>query len=292
MGESARQGRCLRCLEPITLGKGPRKFCARCADEVRREKKRALYARARPAARTAACHDCGIKFETTRVGGPRKWCDQCRPRHVTSSLPETRACVRCGSIVPLRKYATNLRYCASCAGEVTRAQDRETKRRKRATNPRTPVKCAVCGGTFEPKPQGAIPKACPDCRKTYYESRRPPSPPMTLDKSRRVHMRQRYGITVEQRQELLDDQAGACLICREPESERVRLQVDHDHACCPGTVTCGKCIRGLICPRCNRALGTLRDAPATFTAMAKYLRAGGSPGSPNTRRRRAVAGGE
>lgn len=53
---------------------------------------------------------------------------------------------------------------------------------------------------------------------------------------------------------------------------RVRMVVDHDHNCCPGTVSaCGRCVRGLICVTCNAAIGLLRDSPATARSAAAYL---------------------
>jgi len=33
-------------------------------------------------------------------------------------------------------------------------------------------------------------------------------------------------------------------------------QVDHDHACCPGAVSCGRCVRGFICAGCNQDAGS------------------------------------
>lgn len=34
--------------------------------------------------------------------------------------------------------------------------------------------------------------------------------------------------------------------------------VDHDHDCCPGGWSCGRCVRGLICSECNVLEGKIR----------------------------------
>lgn len=38
-----------------------------------------------------------------------------------------------------------------------------------------------------------------------------------------------------------------------------RPTIDHDHRCCPGERSCGKCIRGVLCTRCNTYLGHLEQ---------------------------------
>lgn len=73
----------------------------------------------------------------------------------------------------------------------------------------------------------------------------------------------KYGITLEQREALLRAQDGVCAICEQVELIGIGLAVDHDH------VT-GK-IRGLLCMRCNTALGRFRDDPKLLRRAAEYL---------------------
>lgn len=40
---------------------------------------------------------------------------------------------------------------------------------------------------------------------------------------------------------------------------RSTLTVDHDHRCCPGSFSCGLCVRGFLCQSCNLAIGLLQD---------------------------------
>jgi hypothetical protein len=85
----------------------------------------------------------------------------------------------------------------------------------------------------------------------------------------------KYKLTSEAYVELEKLQNGTCAICNKPESNRKRLSVDHDHLCCPTTKndvsTCGKCIRGLICFRCNTALGMIYDDIEILNSMISYL---------------------
>jgi hypothetical protein len=77
--------------------------------------------------------------------------------------------------------------------------------------------------------------------------------------ARRYHMGRhlitKYGLTMEDYGAILEAQGKACAICKRPPKEGRRLAVDHDHACCPGEVSCGKCVRGLLCTTCNVWLG-------------------------------------
>ena len=74
-----------------------------------------------------------------------------------------------------------------------------------------------------------------------------------------------YGITLEQYFLILNAQDGKCAICStERCSSGRRLAVDHCHST--------KKIRGLLCKKCNTALGLLQDNEELITKAAKYLR--------------------
>lgn len=66
----------------------------------------------------------------------------------------------------------------------------------------------------------------------------------------------RYGLERGQLDVMLAAQSDACAICSAPFAGG-RYYVDHDHQCCPGKRSCGKCVRGLLCNRCNIVAGYL-----------------------------------
>jgi hypothetical protein len=80
---------------------------------------------------------------------------------------------------------------------------------------------------------------------------------------RRSYLKRTYGMTVEDYDRMLEAQGGVCAICREPRPEERTLHVDHDHAT-------GE-IRGLLCFRCNNAIGDLRESAELACSLAEYL---------------------
>lgn len=81
-----------------------------------------------------------------------------------------------------------------------------------------------------------------------------------------------YGITREQHADLMSKQGGRCAVCKVSEAQRqLAFAVDHDHRCCPGERSCGRCLRGLLCDACNRAIGFMKDSPENLRSAAAYL---------------------
>lgn len=89
--------------------------------------------------------------------------------------------------------------------------------------------------------------------------------------SHAAHVENTYSITIEQYNAILEAQGGVCAICRKASGKRRNLSVDHDHSCCKGPTSCGRCVRSLICRKCNDILGYWRDDPEVMERAILYL---------------------
>ena len=89
----------------------------------------------------------------------------------------------------------------------------------------------------------------------------------TSQGKKRAHLKHRYGITLEDFNQMLLEQEGLCAICR----TQSKLNVDHDHET-------GR-VRGLLCKRCNLAMHLIDNHLA---ACLSYL--AGSHGLPGETR--------
>jgi hypothetical protein len=83
----------------------------------------------------------------------------------------------------------------------------------------------------------------------------------------------RFGLARKDYERILARQQGVCAICGNP-PEKERLSVDHDHQCCAGDRSCGKCVRGLLCRHCNVMLGHAKDSIETLRRGINYLGGG------------------
>ena len=89
------------------------------------------------------------------------------------------------------------------------------------------------------------------------------------DSTRGYRLQYLYKITQEQYEKLLESQGGCCALCTEKQGDdKRRMAVDHNHECCSGQKSCGKCLRGILCADCNRKLGFLEQ---TLRAKARIL---------------------
>ena len=78
----------------------------------------------------------------------------------------------------------------------------------------------------------------------------------------------KFGITLADYDRMFEGQKGLCAICKDPERRIesgivTRLCVDHDHKT-------GK-VRGLLCRRCNSAIGLVNDDIVMLSRCIEYL---------------------
>jgi hypothetical protein len=80
----------------------------------------------------------------------------------------------------------------------------------------------------------------------------------------------KYRLTVEALAYMWLRQDRKCASCARPLTEPI-ARVDHDHNCCPGEKTCGRCVRDIICDECNVAAGRMHDESRRAYGLARYL---------------------
>lgn len=72
-----------------------------------------------------------------------------------------------------------------------------------------------------------------------------------------------YGITQAQKEEMLEAQGKVCAICGADSPGKTRWHTDHCHDSLK--------VRGILCVRCNTALGLAKDDPTLLRTMAAYI---------------------
>ena len=155
-------------------------------------------------------------------------------------------------------------HCKECVRNYDMKEHDSKRKMPRKVNELGQIHCRNCGGYFDEENMVSSKNQkykgltyCITC-----------SPLL----SRIRHMK-KYGITIDQYHEMLVEQNYSCKICKGHEdSYRIRLSVDHDHSCCPGTSSCGKCVRGLLCSSCNMILGNAKDNVKILKAAIQYLK--------------------
>ncbi len=88
------------------------------------------------------------------------------------------------------------------------------------------------------------------------------------DKVKQNNLWSKYRLRLEDWQKMWNDQNGKCALCK----DREPTIVDHNHACCSGPISCGKCVRALVCNRCNILLGVLECNSELVSEAYDYLK--------------------
>lgn len=191
-----------------------------------------------------ACTICGETFRAKTTG--QKYCSaKCknraggRLRKARNEQLIERRCYKCGETRAAAEFTSASKtYCTTC--------DKAYARRWRSRNAARMV-------VYKRRSIAKAAAADPD----YY---------------RRLTLR-KFGLTLESFNALVDRYGGKCGICRcaEPGGKHDTWHIDHDHRCCPGKRSCGRCIRGILCSNCNLGLGHFKDDPEALRAAIAYL---------------------
>lgn len=173
---------------------------------------------------------------------------------------------RHGELKPIKRYWSTERVCVVCGAEVPEGIGRRkhcssacqvADSRHKSKRPESII-CALCGRKVTLRQRDKSGRLMRTDTIWCWECGRQSPDALRFKK---------YGITPDVYAAAV---ARGCEICGE---KPAKLHIDHDHECCPPTRsrTCGKCVRGLICGPCNRALGMFKDNPATLLAAIGYL---------------------
>ena len=209
----------------------------------------------------------------TRDGKTRRVCRECvrvkNLRLVSGEKPDrTATCLTCGLVWEAGMFGPLPRFCKECSLQRHRAKSRSRINKKRGQTPKGPTYvCFACGIVSEtPATTGMPPKFCDSCISTnLLESKRKLWVTKNLNK---------YSLTAEMYEQMVIAQNSTCAVCgtSDPGGSIRRWHIDHDHTCCGPGVSCGKCVRGLLCSRCNTAIGLLEDSPTRLEAALSYLK--------------------
>lgn len=108
------------------------------------------------------------------------------------------------------------------------------------------------------KIKAADPEAWTQRNTEYQKTYKKKDPERAKRQEKNATLWKMFRITLEQYEAMLMAQGGVCAVCKSP-PDKVALAVDHDHKCCPFRKSCGKCVRGLLCAKCNTGLGGIEE---------------------------------
>lgn len=291
--------RCKGCMQSLPLDRfSPRKrggqgVAANCKECVERKRETGTF-------RCSRCSESkpGTEFPRDGQGSAvRQPCNACcssagravtrfrqiqqgrEPYHLLKDIDEARRTAVCRECGPVHIYATGAKkgcgwrcgprsdevseqFYNSTAEVVNKHASRNWHRIRNVRADEMRGTCSQCGDVpvrWHPSPG-------------YFVCASPARKGRHAAAERRRKRLEIYGLTVEDYEAMNHAQGGWCAICGGTSARSDSdggLVVDHDHA--TGAV------RGLLCGRCNSALGQMRDDPAILLAAVEYLRKHAAP---------------
>lgn len=127
--------------------------------------------------------------------------------------------------------------------------------------------CKKCGVEKPLEQFSALAIYCRPCVKARNAAWRAANPSYyakrTVEFFRGAQLKYKYGLSVQEWNDMLIAQGGLCAICSDVLVQGKSTHVDHNHA--DGRV------RSLLCWHCNRGLGGFKDSVAILNRAVKYL---------------------
>ncbi|WP_078869170.1 endonuclease VII domain-containing protein [Streptomyces sp. NRRL B-1347] len=151
-------------------------------------------------------------------------------------------------------------YCRECSAEYYR-QRQEAKGksvRVKVPVPEGHKRCPQCG-EVKPHAEWELNPTSSDGYASYCK-------PCRAERNQQSYFKRKYGLTMEERDEMIAEQKWLCVICLKAPP----AHVDHCHET-------GR-VRGVLCFNCNSAIGKLGDDPDALRRAISYLE--GNPWKP------------
>jgi hypothetical protein len=145
----------------------------------------------------------------------------------------------------VRQETTNcedkVKKCSKCKKIKFFVDFRTDNKRKDKKHPQCKQCCAEYNKEYESRPE--VKKRSLELGRKYYANNR-------RKKANRRYL-QKYGITIEQKEQFLKNQDNKCAICQTTDPGSRNWHLDHDHK--------KNVIRGILCENCNHGLGVFKD---------------------------------
>ncbi len=107
-----------------------------------------------------------------------------------------------------------------------------------------------------------LPSWCKNCFKKYQKEYKE-THKVSIRQHRNKNFKYKYGITIEEYEQILEQQNYCCKVCSREFNDKVKPDVDHNHQT--------KIVRGILCHACNLAIGYLQDDVAVVQKLLDYL---------------------